>query len=140
MMRSRMGSSGKVQHVLRCGEERDFSLFKATLLPAGAVFGSARILIEVSGERIFYTGDIKLCQGLSIGLAETVPADTLIMETNYGIPPPAAKTMERIIKFCSETLAEGAVPVFLGYSLGKAQQILSALAVAGLPTMLHGSV
>src|SRR5205814_7201278 len=34
----------------------------------------------------------------------------------------------------------GAVPVLLGYSLGKAQEILCALAGAGLKPMLHGTV
>ena len=65
MMRARMGSSGKIQHVLGYGENRGFGAFNATLLPAGHVLGSAQILIEVSGERILYTGDIKLRKGLS---------------------------------------------------------------------------
>ena len=144
MMRARMGSSGKIQHVLGYGENRSFGPFQATLLPAGHVLGSAQILIEVFGERILYTGDIKLRKGLSSEKAEIVHADTLIMETTYGLPrykfPPAEKTIARIISFCRETLAAGAVPVLLGYSLGKAQEILSALTEANLPVMLHGSI
>jgi Cft2 family RNA processing exonuclease len=139
-----MGSSGKVQHVLRYGEEREFGSFRATLLPAGHVLGSAQVLIEQAGERLLYTGDFKLRPGLSSEAAQSVEADTLIMETTFGLPhynfPPAAKTIGRILEFCRSTLAEGSVPVLLGYSLGKAQEILAALAGAELPVMLHGSI
>ena len=143
-MRARMGSSGKVQHVLKYGEQREFGSFKATLLPAGHVLGSAQVLINQGGERLLYTGDFKLRPGLSAEAAQCIEADTLIMETTFGLPhykfPPAAKTIARILEFCRSTLAEGSVPVLLGYSLGKAQEILAALAGAELPVMLHGSI
>ena len=45
-----------------------------------------------------------------------------------------------MVAFCSETIDDGEVPVLLGYSLGKAQEILCALDGAGLTPMLHGSV
>jgi len=143
-MRARMGSSGKVQHVLRYGECRDFGNFRATCLPAGHVLGSAQLLIEHAGERLLYTGDFKLRPGLSAEQAVSVSADTLIMETTFGLPhfsfPPAAKTIARIITFCRETLAAGEVPVLLGYSLGKAQEILTALNGTELSVMVHGSI
>jgi Cft2 family RNA processing exonuclease len=143
-MRARMGSSGKVQHVLKYGEERDFGSFRATLLPAGHVLGSAQILIEQGGERLLYTGDFKLRPGLSSEPAVSVHADTLIMETTFGLPkykfPPPDQTIARIIAFCDEALAEGKVPVLLGYSLGKAQELLAALSGCGMPIMVHGSI
>ncbi len=143
-MRSRMGTSGKVQHVLRYGEGRDFGSFRATCLPAGHVLGSAQILIEQADERLLYTGDFKLRRSLSSEQAECVRADTLIMETTFGLPhfsfPPPVKTIAKIITFCRESLAAGAVPILLGYSLGKAQEILAALAGTQLPVMVHGSI
>jgi DNA ligase-1 len=45
-----------------------------------------------------------------------------------------------MVQFCREALEAGAVPVLLGYSLGKAQEILCAVAAAGLKPMLHGAV
>jgi DNA ligase-1 len=144
LMKARLGSAGKVHHVLRYGEARDFGAFRATLLPAGHVLGSAQILVEQEGKSLLYTGDFKLRKGISCEAAVTVQADTLVMETTYGLPhyrfPPAEVTVARIIAFCGETLAEGRVPVLLGYSLGKAQEILAALTGAGLPVMLHGAV
>src|SRR5207244_9802139 len=41
---------------------------------------------------------------------------------------------------CRDAIEESAVPVLLGYSLGKAQEILCSLDGAGLTPMLHGSV
>ena len=58
------------------------------------------------------------------------------METTYGLPryrlPPTEEVIAQIVAFCRETLEDGAVPVLLGYSLGKAQEILCSLAGAGL--------
>jgi DNA ligase-1 len=48
--------------------------------------------------------------------------------------------IDRMVAFCSETIDAGEVPVLLGYSLGKAQEILCSLESAGLIPMLHGSV
>jgi Cft2 family RNA processing exonuclease len=41
------------------------------------------------------------------------------------------------VEFCQRALADGAIPVLLCYSLGKSQEVLRALAPAGLPVMLH---
>ena len=66
------------------------------------------------------------------------------METTYGLPryrlPPTEQVVQQIVAFCRDALDEGAIPVLLGYSLGKAQEILCALAGANLKPMLHGSV
>src|SRR5207248_4551271 len=76
--------------------------------------------------------------------AESKRAETLIMDTTYGMPryrlPPTDQVVAQIVAFCRETLDEGEIPVLLGYSLGKAQEILCALEGAGLRPMLHGSV
>src|SRR5438046_1870690 len=66
------------------------------------------------------------------------------METTFGLPryqfPPTEKVIEQIVAFCRDGLEDGEVPVLLGYSLGKAQEILCSLDGAGLTPMLHGSV
>jgi len=144
MIRARLGSGGKFQHVLRFWERREFGTFHATLIPAGHVLGSAQIFIENSEGTLLYTGDFKLRSSLASEKAESVHAETLIMETTYGRPrykfPPREKTVRRILDFCRQALEEDQTPVLLGYSLGKAQEVLAALTGAGLPVMLHGSV
>src|SRR5260370_24197727 len=66
------------------------------------------------------------------------------METTFGLPryqfPRTEQVIEQIVAFCRETIEDGAVPVLLGYSLGKAQEILCSLDGAGLTPMLQGSV
>src|SRR6266480_3955006 len=66
------------------------------------------------------------------------------METTFGLPryrfPPTQQVINEIVAFCRETIESAQVPVLLGYSLGKAQEILCSLDGAGLTPMLHGSV
>ncbi|QIF06215.1 ATP-dependent DNA ligase [Roseimicrobium sp. ORNL1] len=120
--------------------------FAIRLLPAGHIYGSAMLhLTRLSdGASLLYTGDFKLRQGLTAEPAELLPADTLILETTFGLPqfhfPPMAKILEQMLRFVRETLEDGGIPVLLGYSLGKAQEIISALHLAGVPVMLHESI
>ncbi len=124
-------------------EDRGFAL---RLLPAGHIFGSAMLhLTRLSdGASLLYTGDFKLRHGLTAEPAELRPADTLIMETTFGLPqfkfPPMPEVLEQVLRFARATLEDGGIPVLLGYSLGKAQEIISALHRAGLPVMLHESI
>jgi len=144
LMRARIGKPEGREEVLAFGERRLFDGFSATLLPAGHVLGSSQLLLEDSDGSLLYTGDFKLRDGLSSEKIEWRQADTLIMETTYGLPrycfPPAEEVIAEIVKFAKESLEDGEVPVLFGYSLGKAQEILHALSAAGLPIMLHGAV
>jgi DNA ligase 1 len=114
------------------------------LLPAGHIFGSAQCFLFAGDETLLYTGDFKLRPGKSAEHAEWRQADTLIMETTFGLPryrfPPTEQVIEQVVTFCRETIDDGHVPVLLGYSLGKAQEILCSLEGAGLTPMLHRSV
>ena len=134
----------RIEHVLPFGETRRIHGVDVTLLAAGHIFGSAQILISTGNETLLYTGDFKLRPGKSAEPTEWRPADTLIMETTFGRRryrfPPSEQIIEQIVAFCRETIDDGAVPVLLGYSLGKAQEILCSLDGAGLTPMLHGSV
>jgi DNA ligase-1 len=143
LLQARLGGTRREQ-VLEFGERREFGKFAITLLPAGHIFGSAQSFIESDAGTLLYTGDFKLRPGLSAEPAEWRHADTLIMETTYGRPkyrmPPTDEVLARMIAFCRDTLEDGCVPVLLGYSLGKSQEILCALLAAGLTPMLHGAV
>ena len=94
-------------------------------------------------ETLLYTGDFKLRPGKSAEHAEWRQADTLIMETTFGLPryqfPPTKQVIQQVVNFCRETIDDDQVPVLLGYSLGKAQEILCSLEGAGLMPMLHRS-
>jgi len=135
---------GRVEHLLPFRSQVYFRGASVTLLPAGHIFGSAQVHIKLRGESLLYTGDFKLRQGKSAEPIEWLYADTLIMETTYGLPkyifPPFEQVIAELTKFCVETLEEDLVPILFGYSLGKAQEILSALNGSGLRILLHPSV
>jgi len=113
-----------------------------TLYPAGHIYGSAQSLLRhPEWGSLLYTGDFKLRPGQSAEACEAPRADLLIMETTFGRPqyvfPPTAVTLAAIANFCNEAIDQGEVPVLFGYSLGKSQELLSGLAHAQLPVMLH---
>ena len=143
LMQARMPGERR-EHVLAFGQATEVHGLRVTLLPAGHIFGSAQLFLETDASRLLYTGDFKLRPGLSAEPAEWKLTDTLVMETTFGRPryrfPPTELVVQQIVAFCHETLEEGATPVLLGYSLGKAQEILCALDQADLRPMLHGSV
>ena len=142
-MRERMPGK-RTEIVAGFGETREFASGRATLLPAGHILGSAQLFFETDAGSLLYTGDFKLAPGLAAEPCEWRHADTLVMETTFGLPryrmPPRAEVAARVITFCRETLDAGAVPVLLGYSLGKAQEIVRILLTAGLTSMLHEAV
>jgi DNA ligase-1 len=143
LMRARLPGE-RIEHVLEYDTPAEFRGGTVRLLPAGHIFGSAQFHYETDAGSLLYTGDFKLRQGQSAEPTQWRNADTLIMETTFGLPryvfPPAEGILEDIRKFCIEALEEDAVPVLLGYSLGKAQEILACLQPLGVPVMLHGAV
>jgi ATP-dependent DNA ligase I len=134
----------RVEHALPFHSLVDFRGASVTLLPAGHIFGSAQIHFQWRGKTLLYTGDFKLRPGKSAEPIGWLPADTLIMETTYGLPqyifPPIDQVIAEVTNFCVETLEENLVPILFGYSLGKAQEILAALNGSGLRILLHPSV
>ena len=143
LMQARMPGQ-REEHMLPFGVATNLKGLNITLLPAGHIFGSAQFFLQTDADSILYTGDFKLRHGRSAEPAEWRQADTLVMETTYGLPryrlPPTEEIVEQMVGFCRDTLSDGAVPVLLGYSLGKAQEIICSLSDANLTPMLHGSV
>jgi DNA ligase 1 len=144
LMQLRLSEDVAAFESLAFGEFKKFDDWAATLFPAGHVLGSAQLLYQDCSGTLLYTGDFKLRNGLSSEPAAIPQAETLVMETTYGLPryqfPPTEETLGAMIKFCHETLEEGETPVLFGYALGKAQEILAALQTAQLPVMLHGAI
>jgi Cft2 family RNA processing exonuclease len=125
------------------GERRDFGDFALTLYPAGHVLGSAQALIEHRGERLLYSGDLKLTPRHTAEACEVPQAETLIVEATFGRPryvfPPSQEVIAGILSFCRNVLAKGETPVLFAYSLGKGQEVLRALAGAGFAIAVHGT-
>lgn len=132
----------RVEHVLPFGREEPLTLdASVTLHPAGHILGSSMVELRGAPGSLLYTGDFKLRPSLAAETCHPPRADTLIMETTFGLPryafPPDDEVFANIIAFCHETITQGAVPVLFCYSLGKTQEVLARLKPAGLPVMLH---
>jgi putative mRNA 3-end processing factor len=114
------------------------------LYPAGHILGSAMIFIETESESILYTGDYKTPPSpASEGFDAPGHAGILITEATFGLPiykwKPLDELEAEIRKFATNCLDDGYTPIFLGYNLGKAQEIMHILAPLGHPMMIHGA-
>ncbi|MCA1660024.1 MAG: hypothetical protein LC642_05745, partial [Verrucomicrobiaceae bacterium] len=96
------------EHVLNFGEKATIRGMEVTLIPAGHIFGSAQFFLETGSGSLLYTGDFKLRAGRSAEPAEWRSADTLIMETTFGLPryrfPPTEEVVAQIVAFCRDAL------------------------------------
>lgn len=150
LLRHRLGGN-REERVLRFGERAEFAgprgEFALTLLPAGHILGSAMVLVEWGGGTLLYTGDFRLrpssaCEPCEFAVARG--CDWLVMETTFGRPeyvfPPTAEVAEQLLRFCREALAADETPVLLGWTLGKAQELLCLLADSGLRVAVHDAV
>jgi len=126
------------------GERRDYGRYALTFYPAGHCLGSAQILVEADGERLVYTGDIKLRPNVAAEQAVIVPCDTLVMESTFGDPlyrfPPDVATFARLYAAVDRALSDDRVPVVLAYALGKSQEALELLLQRNYRVTLHGSI
>lgn len=145
-MRVRMGNALADRGVaLAYGEVYQHGAVRIELFPAGHVLGSAMVRLETpSGESLLYTGDFKTRPGLAAESIVIPQADTLIMESTFGLPefvfPPTEVLQEQIRNFCVDALEAGEVPVLLAYSFGKAQEVLKILEPCGFTVMAHKTI
>ncbi|MEI7927053.1 MAG: MBL fold metallo-hydrolase RNA specificity domain-containing protein [Verrucomicrobiales bacterium] len=120
--------------------------FRLRMLPAGHVTGSAMLHVTRlrDGATLLYTGDFKTRRGRTAEPVSFLNADTLIIETTFGLPhyvfPPQMEIESAVLGFVHGALADGETPVIFGYSLGKAQEALALLTEHGIPVLLHPSV
>jgi DNA ligase-1 len=120
--------------------------FRLRLLPAGHIAGSAMLHVtrKADGATMLYTGDFKVRKGRTSEPVVFQQADLLILETTFGLPqfnfPSQMEVESAVLRFVHDTLADGEVPVLLGYSLGKAQEALALLHANEIPAVLHPNV
>ena len=117
--------------------------FRLRLLPAGHIPGSAMLHVTriADNATLLYTGDFKTRRSRTAEAVNFLSADTLILETTFGLPgyefPNPMEIEAAILRFIHDCFADGETPVLLGYSLGKAQEALALLEEHGIPALLH---
>lgn len=132
-------SAGRVPHatrVLALGEPHAFGEATLTLHDAGHMLGSAQLLFEHGGCRLLYTGDVRLRRGRGVPETHVPKADVVVIESTYGRPhfrfPDPDSVAEGIASWCRRALDARVTPVLLAHALGKAQELMLALAPHGL--------
>lgn len=125
-------------------ESVDLPNARVTLYPAGHILGSAMVYVEADEGTFLYTGDFRNPPSLtSDGFAFPDHVDTLITEATFSLPIYRWKSHEELYgdiqQFATDALSDGAIPVFYGYSLGKMQEILHALAGIDESVYVHES-
>lgn len=120
----------------------DHTMLQVT--PAGHVAGSAMLQVQRGEQSLLYTGDFKLRASLTVETARPPHADILLMESTYGLPhfrfPRWQVVAAQLCDLVGSALREGRQPIVMGYSLGKAQEIIRILTDAGFPVTAHGAV
>ena len=123
----------KAARVLPLEAEQSVGGGKLTLVAAGHMLGSAQVLFEAPGGRLLDTGDLKLRGPRPVRMPA---ADVLVIESTYGRPhflfPDHETVVEAIATWCRRVLAEGVTPVLLCHAIGKAQEVMLALAPYGI--------
>jgi len=99
---------------------------------AGHILGSASVLINANGKRIFYTGDINMRDQALIPSAELPKGkvDILILESTNGEEEtlPAYRSEElRLANFINEITGDGGSVLIPVFALGKAQELLKRI-------------
>lgn len=126
------------------GESLEWNGALLTAFPASHILGAAQLLIEYKGERLIYTGDIKLRAPLCGDTTQPVACDRLIIESTFGLPIyrllDRETAIEKILDFARSCLDDGVTPAFIGYPLGRGQEIVHVLCQAGIRTAVHGAI
>lgn len=129
---------------LDLGETIAWNGARLTAFAAGHILGAAQLLIEWKNERLVYTGDIKLRPPLCGATTDPVVCDRLIVESTFGLPIyrllDRHAAIEQILHFARGCLDEGVTPAFIGYPLGRGQEIVHVLCQAGIRTSVHGAI
>lgn len=114
-------------------------------LNAGHVPGSAMILLEIEGKRIFYTADFNtrkselMFNAIPNHELQEKPIDVLITESTYGNRelPDRKKLEKQFIKSIEKTLKKGGSVLIPVFGLGRAQETLLMLAKKQWPVKIY---
>lgn len=112
--------------------------------PAGHIVGSSQIRVEYKGEIWVVSGDYKTEKDAICEAFEPIKCHTFITESTFGLPiykwKPNHELFEEVNQWWIQNQADGRTSVLLGYSLGKAQRLLSGVDSSIGPIFTHGAV
>lgn len=103
--------------------------WRATFFPAGHILGAASLLLEVSGRRILFSGDLGRPDDLIMNPPDRPPlADTVLIESTYGDREhPKEDVLAELGPALRKLAKRGGVAVVPVFAVGRAQALLHAI-------------
>ena len=102
---------------------------KVSFFPAGHIIGSVQIKLEYKGKVVVFSGDYKTNPDFTTTPFEPVKCHEFITESTFGLPIYSWKTetelQYQLQQWILNNQKQNKTSVFFGYSLGKAQRIMS---------------
>ncbi|WP_299367034.1 ligase-associated DNA damage response exonuclease [Winogradskyella sp.] len=143
ILKHRLGQDIKIQGI-GYGEALVINGVRVSFHPAGHVIGSAQIRLEYKGYIVVFTGDYKTQPDFITTPFESIKCHTFITESTFGLPIYNWKS-EKVLQnelhsWVDTNKSNHRSSVFLGYSLGKAQRLLSLLEGVDDDIYVHRSI
>lgn len=146
VLQHRLGPDAVIEG-LEYGEVRRLGDVNVSLHPAGHVLGSAQVRLESTstGEIWVVSGDYKRRADPTCTGFEVVACDVFITEATFALPiyrwPDPEAEIDALWQWWQENRRAGKASVVFSYAFGKAQRVLSGLALRGAGTVwLHGAM
>lgn len=102
---------------------------KVSFFPAGHIIGSVQIKLEYKGKVVVFSGDYKTNPDFITTPFEPVKCHEFITESTFGLPIYSWKAetvlQNQLQQWIVNNQKQNKTSVFFGYSLGKAQRIMS---------------
>lgn len=104
---------------------------KVSFFPAGHIIGSVQIKLEYKGKIVVFSGDYKTNPDFITTPFEPVKCHEFITESTFGLPiynwRTEAELQNQLQQWVVNNQKQNKTSVFFGYSLGKAQRIMSLI-------------
>jgi len=126
------------------GETINMNGVNVSLHPAGHIIGSSQVRVEYKGEVWVVSGDYKLENDGISGQFEPIKCNVFITESTFGLPIYRWKSQKELFTSIQDwirrNIEDGKTSILLGYSLGKAQRLLQAVAEVTDNIYGHGAI
>jgi putative mRNA 3-end processing factor len=126
------------------GETVTLNGVAVSLHPAGHIFGSSQVRIELQGEVWVVSGDFKTTPDPTCAPFEPVRCHTFVTESTFGLPiyrwPQQEEVFGDINAWWQTNAGAGKTSLLFGYTLGKAQRLLAGLDPSIGPILTHGAI
>lgn len=143
LLRVRLGPDAAITP-LEFGTPLTVGDVQLSLHPAGHVLGSAMVRLEHKGEVWVVSGDYAVLRHDAAEPMDPVPCHVFITESTFALPiyrwSPVAELAADLNSWWARNQSDNRASVVFGYSLGKAQRLLSMLDPSLGPIIAHGAV